>query len=66
MLDQHWLGFFSDPNDINELPDDDLNAAVAVVTSMRLNRFAPAPVEQAAVTRAFAGAVRPARGPKAA
>ena len=43
MLDQHWLGF---RQDINDLPDDDLNAAVAVLTYVRPNRFAPATVEQ--------------------
>jgi hypothetical protein len=35
VLDQHWLGF---RYDINDLPDDDLNAAVAVITYVRLNR----------------------------
>ena len=48
MLDQRWLGF---PGDINELPDYDLNAAVAVITCVRLNRFAPATIQQDACRR---------------
>jgi hypothetical protein len=43
MLDQYRL-FFAD--DINDLADDDLNVATAVIGNVRLNRFAPAPVEQ--------------------
>ena len=43
MLDQHWL-FFAD--DINDLPDDDLNLAVAVIACVRLNRFAPTAIKQ--------------------
>jgi hypothetical protein len=43
MLDQHWRGFSSD---IDDLTDDDLNAAVAAIASVSLKRFAPAPVEQ--------------------
>jgi hypothetical protein len=35
MLDRHWVWIL---NDINDLSDDDLNAAVAVITYVRLNR----------------------------
>jgi hypothetical protein len=42
MLDQHWLGFSSD---INDLADDDLNAATALA-HVRLWRFAPTAIKQ--------------------
>ena len=41
MLDQNWLGFFGD---INDLPDDDLNTAIAVFADVRLKRLTPPPV----------------------
>ena len=43
MLDHHWLG---PSGDVNELSNDDLNAAVAVITGVRLNCFAPATIQQ--------------------
>ncbi len=43
MLDQHWLIFFID---FNDLPDDDLSVAVAAIAYVGLKRLAPAPVEQ--------------------
>ena len=43
MLDYHWL-FFAD--DIDDLPDNDLNLAVAVIAAVGLRRATPAPVEQ--------------------
>ena len=43
MLDQNWLGF---SNDISDMPDNDPKVAAAVITYVRLNRFAPASVEQ--------------------
>jgi hypothetical protein len=45
MLDQHWLGFFSQ-HWLNDMADNHLKVAVAVIANVRLNCFAPAPVEQ--------------------
>jgi hypothetical protein len=44
VFDRHHRIFF---NSIDDLADDNRNAAVAAITNMRLKRFAPAPVEQA-------------------
>jgi hypothetical protein len=43
MLDQQWLGF---RHNISDMADNDPNAAVVAIASVRLKRLAPAPVEQ--------------------
>jgi hypothetical protein len=41
MRDQHWLGFW-----LNDMADNHLKVAVAVIANVRLERSTPTPVEE--------------------